>query len=107
MNIITVLEKCEKNHAGIKQIYSWLSESAHPNYEGMRLSYSSTDPEKKLTTFSNKTNNMYAKMQQDGLLMVMGIFEHEYARWQGHFEKLETWLVENEKELEQFKAPSN
>lgn len=105
-NIITVFQKCEKKYPGIEKLYSWLSESAHPNYEGMRLSYSSTEPEKKLTTFSNKTNDIYAKMQEDGLLMTMGMFEHEYTIWQEHFEMLEAWLVENEKGLEQFKAPS-
>lgn len=103
-NIITVFQKCEKKYPGTEKLYGWLSESAHPNYEGMRLSYSETDVERKATSFSNRTGSMYGKMQEDGLLMAMGIFEHEYTIWEQHFEALESWLVENEAELDQFKV---
>lgn len=104
-NIVTVFQKCERKYPGIEKIYGWLSESAHPNYEGMRLSYSNTDKEKMITSFSNSTNNLYAPMHEDGVLLAMEIFEHEYNDvWSAGFEKLESWLVQNEDRLESFKA---
>lgn len=89
-NIITVLQKCEKKYEGIERMYGWLSESAHPNYERMRLSYSNTNVESKVTTFLNKTAELYAAMQEDGLIMVMSMFEHEYSARQIGFEGLES-----------------
>lgn len=103
-NIITILDKCEKKYAGIGKIYEWLSESAHPNNEGMRIAYSSTNVETKVTTFSNRTTDLYSKMQEDGCMMAMHMFEEEYTIWGTLFENLELWLVENDSELRESKA---
>ena len=103
-NIITIFEKCEKKHAGIVKMYAWLSESAHPNYEGMRVSYSSTDPEKMVTTFANHTNELYSKMYEDGIITVLSIFEGEYNyAWESGFLNLESWLEKNDEHLTSFK----
>lgn len=33
INIVTILQKCDKRYPGIEKLYAILSESAHPNYE--------------------------------------------------------------------------
>ncbi|WP_026637112.1 hypothetical protein SR858_11415 [Duganella zoogloeoides] len=105
INIVTVLKHCEKRYKGIEKIYNWLSESAHPNYEGMRLSYSDTDPKTMITSFNNKTRELYSGMQIEGTILSMSMFENEYEHSEDLFLKLEVWLEENESELEQHRAP--
>lgn len=105
INIVTMLKHCEKRYEGIERVYAWLSESAHPNYEGMRLSYSDTDPKTLITSFSNKTHDLYSEIQLDGTLLSMSMFENEYEYSEDMFMKLEGWLEENESKLEQYRAP--
>ena len=106
-NIMTLLEKCEKKYAGIVKTYAWLSESAHPNYEGMRVCYSSTDPEKMITTFDNHANEHYSKSFEDGILTVLSIFEDEYNQWEVGFLNLESWLEKNDTRLTTQRVPRN
>src|SRR4051794_28486315 len=43
LNIVTVLEKCDKGYPGLMTLYADLSESAHPSYEGLCMGYSKID----------------------------------------------------------------
>ena len=43
LNIVTILQKCDKRYAGIEKLYAILSESAHPNCEGIVAGYSKID----------------------------------------------------------------
>ena len=101
INILTILQKCEKKYEGLLEIYEWLSESAHPNYEGMRFAYSETDKKKYITKFMIRTDELYAPMQEEGMKTIIAIFEHEYNEWESHFLKLEKWLVDNDEKLNQ------
>ncbi|OEZ50367.1 hypothetical protein JAB1_14820 [Janthinobacterium sp. MP5059B] len=98
-NIVTILEKCEKKYPGTIKLYAWLSESAHPNFEGMRICYSTTDQEEMITRFSNQTEILYSHMHENGCLLAMCMFEREYEDSRLAFEDLEIWLVQNEKLL--------
>jgi hypothetical protein len=52
INVMTVLEKCEKRYPGIMDLYAELSESAHPSYEGLCAGYSTIDHDGFETVFS-------------------------------------------------------
>jgi hypothetical protein len=52
INIVTVLDRCEKRYTGISKIYSMLSEC--PNFEGVCFGYSYVDHDRYETSFSNK-----------------------------------------------------
>ncbi len=54
MNIVTVLSHCKKKYEGISGIYAVLSESAHPNYEGVCVGYSKIEREAHETNFTNR-----------------------------------------------------
>ena len=54
INILTVLERCEEKYPGILSIYGELSESAHPNFDGMYRGYSRVDEKKFITKFANQ-----------------------------------------------------
>jgi hypothetical protein len=101
LNIATVLQKCKARYPDIEQLYGALSESAHPNYEGTSVGYSTVDRENYVTTFSNKWDHMYGKNHINLVGLCMEVFDAEYNHeWVDAFEKLESWLVENDATLE-------
>jgi len=67
INIVTILEKCESRYPGLMALYATLSESAHPNYEGMAVGYSEIDHENYVVTYSNRWNSQYAHRQLDSV----------------------------------------
>ena len=59
VNILTVLEKAEKEYPGLLEIHRRLSESAHPNFDGVVYGYSSSDPINYETNFHNRWFELY------------------------------------------------
>lgn len=107
INIKTVIEKCNSRYQGIKNLYAQLSETAHPNYEGMCIGYSDIDKENFITTYSNKWKTMYGNNHLDFMKSCVTIFHHEYnEEWIDAFEKLEVWISDNDMKLEKTKANS-
>ncbi len=101
INIITVLQKADSRYPGIESLYASLSESSHPNYEGVSIGYSDIDRENFVTIFSNKWMNMYGKDHIDLIVLCLEIFTSEYNdEWTQSFELLEQWLVKNDEFLE-------
>ena len=54
INILTVLKRCERKYPGISQLYAELSESAHPNYDGVCSGFSRIDEENFTTEFVSR-----------------------------------------------------
>jgi len=101
INIVTVLEKCDKRYPGLMDMYADLSESAHPNYEGTCLGYSTVDHDAYEIEFSNRWMEMYGDRHLESMQLCMMIFEGEYNEvWPSLFEKLEKWIEKNDAELE-------
>jgi len=101
MNIVTILEKCDKRYPGLMDLYADLSESAHPSYEGLCDGYSTINHDEYETIFSNRWSELYGDRHLDGMLLCMGTFHHEYdAVWSDLFERLEVWIEANDAELE-------
>lgn len=59
INVLTVLKKCDNRYPGLRAFYEELSESAHPNYEGLCLGYSEIDRNKHETSFSSKWMELF------------------------------------------------
>jgi hypothetical protein len=78
INIITVLDKCDKRYPGLKRVYENLSESAHPNYEGLCMGYSKIDPKKRETFFSNRWMEIYGNNHLNLMELCIHTFEYEY-----------------------------
>lgn len=94
LNIVTVLGKCNGRYPGIEDLYAMLSESAHPNYEGMCIGYSSLDRNNHVTTFSNKWMSLYGGKHIDFIELCMTTFYNEYN---------EEWIDANDERLEKTK----
>lgn len=104
INIMTVLEKSNKRYPGIVKLYSILSESAHPNYEGMVVGYSTVDHDEYETHFSNRWMELHGERHLESLELCMGAFHYEYNDiWPDLMDKLEDWLETNDAELESTK----
>lgn len=101
INILTVLGKCDERYPGIMRLYNSLSESAHPNYEGLMGGYSTTNAEEHETTFSNRWMELHGDRHLDAMMLCMGTFQHEYDTvWRELMEQLEDWVAANDAQLE-------
>jgi hypothetical protein len=101
INILTVLGKCDKRYPGLMEMYEDLSESAHPNYEGLMGGYSTTNRDEYETTFSNRWMELHGERHTDAMDLCMGTFHHEYDTvWPNLVEHLEEWVEANDAELE-------
>jgi hypothetical protein len=101
LNIVTILEKCNARYPGITGVYAMLSESAHPNYEGMAVGYSDIDRENHIVSYSNKWKSMYGALHLETVALCIKVFYAEYnEEWPDAFEKLERWIEHNEERLE-------
>lgn len=100
-NILTVLKRCEDRYPGISKIYGELSESAHPNYEGLLVGYSETNFDEQEVNFANHWMDIYGDKNLEGIRLCMGTFQHEYDTvFSELFVRLEKWLEENDDVLE-------
>jgi len=101
LNIMTILKKCDKRYPGIIDLYAILSESAHPNYEGIVTGYSKVDHDEYSTRFSNRWMELYGDQHLGSMDMCMMTFHHEYNDvWTDLMAKLESWIEENDATLE-------
>lgn len=101
VNILKVLDECDKRYSGIRKMYDGLSESAHPNYEGMSRGYAVIDHKADTVTFANRWTTLYGEAHPDAMALCLEIFEHEYnAVWTDLFEELEKWIESNDETLE-------
>lgn len=101
INILSVLEKCEKRYPGIVKVYGDLSESAHPNYAGVTAGYSKIDEKEYKTEFRNRWAERSVQGELELLEICIRMFEEEYNEvWPNLFERLERWLVANNATLE-------
>lgn len=101
LNIITVLEKCDKRYPGLMKLYADLSESAHPSYEGLCMGYSKINHDEYEAHFSNRWMELYGDGHLGGMELCMEIFHHEYNDvWSALMEKLEGWIEANDTKLE-------
>jgi hypothetical protein len=101
VNIMTVLEKCDKRYPGLMRLYADLSESAHPSYEGLCMGYSKINHSEYETKFSNRWMDLYGDRHLDSMSLCMKTFHHEYEDvWAELIVKLEKWIESNDAELE-------
>lgn len=101
VNVITMLNRGDRQYPGLRGIYDSLSESAHPNFEGMVWGYSKVNNDEYETNFSNRWMDLCGEKHLDSMDLCMMTFHHEYDDvWAELIEKLECWIVANDANLE-------
>jgi hypothetical protein len=104
LNIVTVLSHADKRYPGLEQWYAGLSESAHPNYEGMLVGYSRSDKHNLVTRFANRWSDLYGGSHLEAIRACMVVFDAEYNHeWIAAFSELEEWIAANDDRLESTK----
>lgn len=107
INILTVIQKADKRYAGLEGWYVALSESAHPNYEGMLFGYSEADEHNQVTTYKNQWVKRYGRLHIASIEACISVFVAEYNNeFSPAFEALELWIEQNDLTLEATK-PKN
>ena len=105
INIISVLEKCEKKYPGILTLYGQLSESAHPSYESLCVGYSQIDFDEDEVNFSNRWYTFFGESHVNLMELCMSTFHQEYdVVWPELILQLESWIVTNDSNLEATKG---
>lgn len=105
INVITMMDKGEKKYPGLRSTYDNLSESAHPNFEGLVWGYSKVDHDEFETNFSNRWMDVYGDRHLNSMELCMMTFHHEYdTEWNRLINMLENWIVDNDAELEATKG---
>lgn len=106
INILTVLKKCQAAYPAFERMYASLSESAHPNFEGLCFGYSRVDHQDHVTTFSNNIAAMFNGQYIPAIELCIAIFQSEYNDvWPKTMTRLESWIAENDVELEASRPP--
>ena len=107
VNVITTIDKADKQYTGLRGMYDRLSESAHPNFEGLVWGYSKVNHDDYETNFSNRWMGLYGEQHPNSMELCMTIFDHEYDEvWAALMAKLESWIVVNDAILEATKNSS-
>ncbi|WP_454287927.1 hypothetical protein [Rhizobium arsenicireducens] len=101
LNIVTILNKCDKRYPGLVELYGNLSESAHPNYEGMAAGYSTANNDEYETRFANRWMDIHGERHLNVMRLCMETFHREYDDvWPNLMEKLESWIATHDAHLE-------
>lgn len=101
LNIMTILSKCDKRYPGIERLYAILSESSHPNFQGLITGYSKVSRTEFETRFSNRWDALYGNSHLGSMELCIMTFEQEYnVVWTQLMEALEHWIVQNDTNLE-------
>lgn len=104
VSIMTALEKTGKKYPKITEIHELLSESAHPNCDGVLFGYSSSNPKLYETNFANHWAERFGAIQDPATAIVFSYFKTEYNDvWPVTLEKFENWLMQNDARLEKEK----
>ena len=100
INVLTILKHLDRSYPGVLGIYNILSESVHPNFEGVCFGYSEVDYERNETSFAIKLYEMWADRHDAIFSIIVLVFEHEYnGIWAPQQERLQTWLTEHDTDL--------
>ena len=101
VSIMTALENTGQKHPEITVTHLLLSESAHPNSDGVLFGYSSSNPKLYETNFANHWEARLGGIQDPATAIVFSRLEMEYTDvWPMTLEKFENWLEENDARLE-------
>lgn len=101
VNVMNFVQESEKKYRGIEKIYNDLSETAHPNYDGICQGYTKLNREEFETEFGVFWQERFGNQHEAAIEICLEVFEEEYnVVWTKWYEKLEEWLVENDAKLE-------
>lgn len=103
LNILTALKKADTYYAGIETMHAALSESAHPNFDGVLFGYSKSNNDTYETRFGNFWKENFQGQMEPVFVFAISGYTNEYTACGELIEELEKWLEVNSDFLEQEK----
>jgi len=101
VNILTALNAANRRYGALEMIHTKLSESVHPNYDGVIYAYSRGVPSEMETKFDDYWQKNFGHEQDPALGYVFPVFADAYNNhWIRAMERLEQWLRDNDERLE-------
>lgn len=101
IGVLTILDGANKRYPGLSDWYASLSESAHPNYEGMLFGYSTANQANHVTNFRNRWSELYGRTHEDALGACLAVFLSEYNDESSDaLNALEKWIELHDAQLE-------
>ena len=101
IGVLSIIDKCDKNRDyELREKYDYLSEHAHPNWDGMQKLYSRLDHDNHIEYFENCASKHF-KSNPALIELLLVFFVTEYNNiWPKNFETFEKWLVKNNERLQ-------
>ena len=104
INVMSFIDECKKDYPVIEKMYNDLSETAHPNYDGIFAGYMKQNREEYYADFGVFWKDRFGNQHEAAIRSCIEIYEEEYNNiWVEHFESLERWLEKNDSKLEKQK----
>ena len=102
VNVMTMIQKSERRHPQLLKIYNLLSEIAHPNHDGLLAGYAKQNRQEFTTLLSRQWLPSWDRRLSAMIAVLISTYFLEYNQtWSETFCRLESWLVENDDELQQ------
>ena len=79
-NSLTAIDKVEKIHEGFRENYDSLSETSHPNWQGLLCPYGKIDEDKKCLRLENNSQRLPINAGLAGLLSALCFFKLYYSK---------------------------
>ncbi|MGC1548421.1 MAG: hypothetical protein WA777_07820 [Rhodanobacter sp.] len=105
IQILNAVRDAAKVYAGLKDIHDRLSETVHPNYDGVVGSFVKLDREEHVAYLGDFTGERYASLLVPYAGYTFAAFQYSYnTRWLAAIEPLEQWLRDNDERLEKLRS---
>jgi len=79
INVLTFIDRADKNVTGFRNVYDGLCEFAHPNWSGTSLLFARNDHDEIFTEFGNNPRGSRNMMRQGLNALLGGLIAFEYA----------------------------
>jgi hypothetical protein len=105
VQILNAVRDAEKTYPGLKEIHDRLSETVHPNYDGVVGSFVKMDHEEHVAHLGDFAEERFGRVLVPYAGYTLTAFQDSYNnRWVVAIERLEQWLRDNDDRLEKLQS---
>lgn len=105
IHVLKAVEDANKTYDGLLELYNTLSETVHPNYDGLVGSYVRIDHEEHVAYLGDFAQERFGRLLVPYAGYVFIAFQCTYNDpWIRSMEALEKWLRDNDEHLERLQA---
>lgn len=100
IQVLNAIRDADKTYPALKEIHDRLSETVHPNYDGVVGSFVRLDREHHVAYLGDFAGERYSRLLVPYAGYTFTVFQNSYnERWLAAIERLEQWLRDNDNRL--------